>query len=226
MLSNVYIARGERDGVPVMKVGKANNIRQRQNAIGITIEMSIPQLDEAAAFDLETQLRLFVLTHGGKRLLRTNDWFYFDSRIYAALCTIVADLNADVGDTEVAPIRTEYNESEAAKIAEDAADAEIEALRERYHRLLADEAEQNAERMRRLQSENKERLKGEKAARHSRFAGLQRELDELSKEFAAASERFCEEKDNPKEFLPQAIWELNGSIVRLEAQVNSYRLFL
>jgi hypothetical protein len=200
MSSNVYVARGERGGVDVMKVGKTNNIRQRQSELGITIELSISQPDAAAALNLETHLRLFVLTKGGKRLPRTTDWFYFDPQIYAALCAAVAELNE-----------------------EDDCDAEIAALRERYHRLLADEAERNAEVGRRFDLEREERLK---AAKQEHLAELQRELAELRKKFAAASERFCQEKDNPKEFLPREIWELNWSIVRLEAELKPFGLFL
>jgi len=95
MQSNVYIARGARGGTAVMKVGKTNNIRQRQSELDITIEMSISQPDEAGALDLEAQLRLFILSRGGKKLPRTTDWFYFDSDIYIALYATVAKLKGE-----------------------------------------------------------------------------------------------------------------------------------
>ena len=222
MLSNVYIARGARGGTAVMKVGKTNNIRQRQRELSITIELCIPQPDATSALDLETQLRLFVLTQGGKRLPRTTDWFYFDLHIYTALCAVVAELNEEAASyTEIAFLPMEFSKSVAVKAEEDDDDAEIEALRKRYHRLLADEAERNAERVRRFQLENDERLKAAKAAKQERIRELQWKLDEQKAKFAEASERFCEEKDNPKEFLPKEIWELNWSVFRLENEIRN-----
>jgi seryl-tRNA synthetase len=224
MLSNVYIARGERDGVAVMKVGKANNLRHRQKAIGITIEMSIPQSDEAAAFELENELRFFVACQWGKRLPGKNDWFYFDPKIYTALCVRVVELGGEaIGDSEIAALLTEYSESVTLKVEENDEDAEIAALQERYHRLLADEAKRAAEVGRRFDLEREERLKAEKAAKREHLAKLQRDLDELRKKFSAASERFSA---SHKEFFPQEIWDLNWAIVSLEGEIKAYRGFL
>ena len=92
MTSNVYIARGEHNGIAVMKVGKANDVRQRVRQLGLFLELSIAQADEAAAFAFEGELRFFMSYRGGKTLPGKNDWFYFDWSIFIDLCATVAEL--------------------------------------------------------------------------------------------------------------------------------------
>lgn len=62
MTSNAYIAT---DGETVMKVGKANIVKQREKQIAIPMTFRIACLDEAVAFRVESRLR---------QLIRTNDF--------------------------------------------------------------------------------------------------------------------------------------------------------
>jgi hypothetical protein len=121
MASNAYIARGNRGGNRVMKVGKANNVRLLEKQIAATIEFTIACLDEAAAFRVESKLRDFVVGQGGIRYLSTLDWFEFDQRLYEMLSEFASNLNAlPLFDPE---------------------EHEISLLLDKYHQLVADERE-------------------------------------------------------------------------------------
>jgi hypothetical protein len=124
MASNAYIARGNRDGTPVMKVGKANDIHRRQKQIGVSIDLTIGCLDEAAAFRVESQLRDFVVAQGGIQYYSTIDWFQFDQRVYDLLSEFTHQLNGEPNNN---PITMEY---------------EIAQLLNRYHELIANEQRQ------------------------------------------------------------------------------------
>ena len=136
-----------------------------------------------------------------------------------------------IGDSEIAALLTEYSESVTLKVEEIDEDAEIAALQERYHRLVADETEErlrrfrleNEERLQRFRLENEERLKAAKAAKRARISELQRQLNQQRAKFAEASERFCA---SDKKFLPVEIVELNWSICLLEIEISNCRLSL
>jgi hypothetical protein len=119
MASNAYIARGQKDGKPVMKVGKADNIPQREKQIAATIELTIACLDAEAAFRVESQLRDFVIIKGGIRYQGTLDWFEFDPRIYDMLSEFASDLK----------VKALFNSEER----------EIIQLKKRYYELIAEE---------------------------------------------------------------------------------------
>ena len=119
MASNAYIARGNRDGKTVMKVGKANNILQREKQIAVSIEFTIACLDAEAAFRVESQLRDFVVGQGCIRYHGTIDWFEFDQRVYEMLSEFASNVKAEP------PFDSEEDE--------------ISLLLNRYHQLLAQE---------------------------------------------------------------------------------------
>src|SRR5262245_27219415 len=90
MSSNAYIAT---DGESLMKVGKANNIKNRQQQIGlpITIHLSCP--DEDVALLIETEFRRIVREMGGIRHAKGVDWFEYDHDIYLMLMAFAKSLN-------------------------------------------------------------------------------------------------------------------------------------
>ena len=206
MTSNVYIARGERDGVVVMKVGKSDNVHRRQREIGISVEMSISQTDRGSAFDIETQLRDFVIAQGGKRFLGTYDWFYFDPHIYAALCAVVANINQEAtADAEISLLRTRYHqlledetEYKVALAQRDAALAQVAQLEKELERLK----EANAAKQKRIEelimeAAGIEYLREANAAKDKYIEKLLREIGELKYQIGwfKGKLEFYEEKD-------------------------------
>jgi hypothetical protein len=88
-MSNVYVAT---DGKTVMKVGKTNNVKQREKQIDlpITIKLSCP--NAAVAFQIEREFRHIIVEMGGVRHVDKVDWFDFDSEIYLALLAFATSL--------------------------------------------------------------------------------------------------------------------------------------
>ena len=97
--SYVYLAVGNIDLVHVMKIGKANNIDQREKQIGVTITHAVRLRDEATAFRVETQLREIMRMGGAKQLSDTHDWFEFHQSIYKAIMAQIELLNQASPDT-------------------------------------------------------------------------------------------------------------------------------
>jgi hypothetical protein len=89
MINNAYIAT---DNKTVMKVGKSNNLKQREKDIALPITFMIPCLDELAARKVETKLRKFIVNHGGIKYRSRLDWFEFDPQIYNMLLEFAAGL--------------------------------------------------------------------------------------------------------------------------------------
>lgn len=126
MVSNIYLAAGFLDDTPVMKVGKANGIEQRQRQIRIAIELFHECEDEAQAFNLERRLRWFMLNEGAIRIEGTIDWFAFDADIYKRAR---AFLEGSLGFQLI----QEYTKHSKVE------DVEIAAFQRRYHKLIGKE---------------------------------------------------------------------------------------
>lgn len=82
--SHVYLALGKWRRRPLMKFGKANNLEGRQKGLTLRIEYACVCDSEKAAFALENEMRWLMHRLGARRYGHSNDWFYFDSDIYAA----------------------------------------------------------------------------------------------------------------------------------------------
>lgn len=89
--SNVYLAFGLLNDQPVMKIGKANDVLQRQRQIGIGIEMSCACDSEKEAFQLETKLRRLMRSLGAERVATRMDWHVFDATIYERVKEMFTD---------------------------------------------------------------------------------------------------------------------------------------
>lgn len=157
MTSNAYIAT---DGETVMKVGKSNDVKRREREIAIPMTLTLACIDEAAAFRVESQLRVFVVKNGGIRHQQTIDWFKFDPQIYAMLCEFAAGFNnkSTVGlnnkpnaevdvDTEIAEYIMRYHQFLVEEVAKQKDDihrkneelgAEIDRLKQQNIRLQED----------------------------------------------------------------------------------------
>lgn len=90
MTSNAYIAT---DGEKMMKVGKANNIKKREQQIGLPITISMRCPDEEVAILIETELRRIVVEMGGTRHPFRVDWFEYDNNIYLMLVAFAQSLD-------------------------------------------------------------------------------------------------------------------------------------
>jgi len=168
--------------------------------------MSVPQPDRGSAFDIETQLRDFVIAQGGKRFLGTYDWVYFDLHIYAALCAVVANINQEAtADAEISPLRTRYHqlledetEYKVALAQRDAALAQVAQLEKELERLK----EANAAKQKRIEelimeAAGIEHLREANAAQDKYIEELLREIGELKYQIGwfKGKLEFYEEKD-------------------------------
>ena len=117
MTFNVYIARGERNGIAVMKIGKSQNLPQRERDIGLSIELSVPQFNQHSAFVVERSLKKLVIAQGGKRLADTYDSFHYDPDIYSLLCAKIEEITEKASEEE-----------------------EIKLFREHYYGMVAEES--------------------------------------------------------------------------------------
>ena len=97
--SYVYLAVGNIDLTHVMKIGKANNLDQREKQIGVTITHAVRLRDEATAFRVETQLREMMRAGGARQIGETNDWFEFHQSIFKAIMAQIELLNQASPDT-------------------------------------------------------------------------------------------------------------------------------
>lgn len=82
--SHVYLALGRWKRRPLMKFGKANRLEGRQKGLTLKIEYACVCKDDKAAFVLEKEMRHFMRGLGARQYNHSNDWFDFDSEIYAA----------------------------------------------------------------------------------------------------------------------------------------------
>ena len=128
MTSHVYLAIGELDGVRVMKVGKANNVKKRQAQIRISIRSTLECPSAMEAFALEGNLRRLARKLGAKGIPNHIDWFIFDEAIYEELETFV------ISSLFLAP-----REMYLRHVSLD--DLEIEAIKARYKELVAKKPE-------------------------------------------------------------------------------------
>ena len=123
MSSNAYIAS---DREKPMKVGKANDTKRREKQINLPINVTLACLDEATAFQVEDQLRQFIVERGGIKHASTLDWFAYDPQIYTMLCEFAGTLDGfepihieDEGELEIRAIRKRYFQLiEAEKLVE------------------------------------------------------------------------------------------------------------
>ncbi len=167
MQSNAYIAQGKRDGAPVMKVGKANNIKRRERQIAIPVHFTIACLDEDAALRVESRLRDFVIEQGGIRHPGTIDWFRFDPQIYQMLCEFAQGLDAQEVATGIS------------------LDDEIGMYVARYRRLLLDELDRRIVDLK-DQIAEVERIRGEEREE------FQMQITQLNREIAVLEYRLAE----------------------------------
>jgi hypothetical protein len=179
MTSNAYIAS---DGQTVMKVGKTNNIRLREKQIGVTITVTVACLDESAAFQVESQLRDFVIEQGGIRHQRTIDWFNFDIRIYRMLCEFAAGIDAKPEpeldlDTEIRMLVARYYQLLFVQLKQ--YQTELIIIKNRIAELERQRQEERTEWEHQRQEERTEweRLrKEEREAAQTRIEGLLQEM--------------------------------------------------
>lgn len=82
--SHVYLALGKWRQRPLMKFGKANRLEGRQKGLTLRIEYACACESVDAAFALEKKMRQFMRGLGARQYNHSNDWFDFDSEIYAA----------------------------------------------------------------------------------------------------------------------------------------------
>lgn len=138
MTSNVYLALGIRDDVPVMKVGKANDVQRRQKEIKLKVSASIECADEAAAFALETKLRQMMRQSGASQY-SGKDWFSLDADIFddvLMFCetqlgqAMLADYpgTMSAADFEVAWYQAVYKKTK-----------DVDALLEKYRAIMAEQ---------------------------------------------------------------------------------------
>jgi hypothetical protein len=90
MSSNAYIAT---DGESLLKVGKANNIKKREQQIGLPITIYLGCPDEEVALLIETEFRRIVIEMGGVRHASGVDWFEYDKDIYFMLMAFAQSLD-------------------------------------------------------------------------------------------------------------------------------------
>lgn len=174
MSSNVYLAQGTFNGQYVMKVGKANDVRQRQENLEIIIKTSRECPSERDAFTLEDNMRRLVLRLGAKRLRGRIDWFEFDADIYQQLEQfLTADLFA-----APAEMYRKYTNLD---------DLEVEAIQERYQQILRKEREVAAtpyalNRYSEMLITRKVNLEAALAETGADVADLKDEIDEIKRE--------------------------------------------
>lgn len=131
--SFVYLAVGNVDRVHVMKIGKANNLDQREKQIGVTITHACRLKDEQTAFRVETQLRDIMRMGGAKQLSDSLDWFEFNQPIYKAIMAQIELLNQtspDVSDNALDIYMQGYNDAmdDASQLLERQHALQIERL--------------------------------------------------------------------------------------------------
>lgn len=85
MTSNIYLASGYLDGIHVMKVGKADIVKQRQSQISIQIDIHGKMPSHKLAVKAERGLRRSAKQSGVQRITNTHDWFVFDHAVYVEL---------------------------------------------------------------------------------------------------------------------------------------------
>jgi hypothetical protein len=164
MASNAYIAS---DREKLMKVGKANNPKQREKQINLPINITLACLDEATAFRVEDQLRQFIVDRGGIKHASTLDWFAYDPQIYTMLCEFAGTIDG------FEPIHIE-----------DEGELEIRAIRKRYFQLIEEGRLEEAK-----------LLKTAKDSLERKVEFLEAERDRLCKELEAIRNNFQEERN-------------------------------
>lgn len=85
MTSNIYLASGDYEGVHVMKIGKANVIKYRQQQLDVRIDIHGQVDTHKLAHKYERRLRRSAKHMGAKRIANTHDYFVFDHSIYIEL---------------------------------------------------------------------------------------------------------------------------------------------
>lgn len=126
MTSNVYLASGIAAHLHVMKIGKANTIRQREGQIRIAIEYVCECAAPHEAFALEWQLRQKMRKLGAVRVGRHIDWFIYDATLYEQVKAYLYEVAGD---------RVKLRE-----FVDDVEDTEIRELRNRYFQLIRESA--------------------------------------------------------------------------------------
>jgi DNA anti-recombination protein RmuC len=162
MPSNAYVAT---DGENVMKVGKANDVKRRERELAVPITFTIACLNEAAAFQVEKQLRDFVIRRGGIQYQGTIDWFKFDTQIYRMLCEFAANINSP-------------------SVVEKDLDEEIEELRTCYYQLLIHELTVENQRLREELNQLKESVRQLEEAKRASSQQYSAEMEQILKESA------------------------------------------
>ena len=168
MASNAYLAT---DNEKLMKVGKSNNPKRREKQIDLTITLTVACLDEMSAYRIEDQLRQFIAERGGIKHASTVDWFAFDPQIYRMVCEFAANLDGYKAISE-----------------EESQDAEIDVLRRRYFKLIA-EARNTDTKEGQLRAEKKS-LENELNFLQERYQSLREELQEQHEKHGKLNREF------------------------------------
>lgn len=131
--SYVYLAVGNIDLVHVMKIGKANNLDQREKQIGITITHAVRLKDEQTAFRVESQFREMLRVGGAKQFAGTNDWFEFRQSIFKAIMAqfeLLNQVSPETSDNAIEIYMQGYNDAmdDAAQVIRERQALEINNL--------------------------------------------------------------------------------------------------
>jgi hypothetical protein len=196
---NVYIARGERFGIAVMKIGKSQNLPHRERVIGLSIELSVPQFNEHSAFVVERNLKKLIIAQGGKRIPNTRDSFHYDPEIYSLLHARIVDLTEKASEEEeIRDIRTSYYAILRKEIERNKELPEVKQLRAKAERLQTVNENLNAE----FRSFQTTLIQLQEFNKHFVIKGtnteaLIRERDELRRELGKPKEEYSYDFEEP-----------------------------
>lgn len=156
MKSNVYLAFGQIGGVPVMKVGKANDLKRREKQLRIDVEFSLACVSEGDALVFEDRLREHAFSLGASSF-RGYDWFYYDDNVYEALKAILIEFGSDESvlklEREVAQYQLRYHQMKVESL-----EAQVEQLQEEK-RFLQQQKDAEVERILRESSQREGALR-------------------------------------------------------------------
>lgn len=136
MVSHVYLAEGYVDGVRVMKIGKANNTKQRQYKLTIRIVASLPCPSSRYAFALEAELRDFLRSRC-KSFRHTFDWFLFDQAQFDIMAQHFGLIPVKVIDPLLVISPRDSAEIVALKRRHAEVESKLDAFDPNWRRLLA-----------------------------------------------------------------------------------------